>query len=153
MFARRPHIQKEVAVQVAVGRERAEEKLHPAGRSLDGRLRQVLLRTDRPRSGEFRVYPVRAPRSTYRVTNPRRNDRSLKKELFRKTRANRVFDDRLLFARVPAVVAGRLCDVHTRRAYLFFFKAFAETRAERRNSLGPAKLSRRILKRFPGPNT
>lgn len=54
VFARRSHIQEEVAVQVAVGRERLEEELHPAGRSVDGRVLQVLLRTDWQRSGEIR---------------------------------------------------------------------------------------------------
>lgn len=47
VFARRSHIQKAVAVQVAVRRQRPQEKLHPPSRSLDGRLRQILLRTDR----------------------------------------------------------------------------------------------------------
>lgn len=47
VFARRSHIQKEVAVQVAVGRERPEKELHPARRSVDGRIRQILLREDR----------------------------------------------------------------------------------------------------------
>lgn len=38
---------------MAVGRERAEEELHSAGRGVDGRLRQVLLRTDRQRPGKI----------------------------------------------------------------------------------------------------
>lgn len=52
VFARWSYIQEEIAVQVADGRQRFEEELHPSGRSVDGRLRQVLLRTDRQRSGK-----------------------------------------------------------------------------------------------------
>lgn len=47
VFARRSYIQKEIAVQVANRRQRFEEELHPSSRSVDGRLRQVLLRKDR----------------------------------------------------------------------------------------------------------
>lgn len=39
VFARGSHIPEEVAVQMAVGRERAEEELHSTGRGVDGRLR------------------------------------------------------------------------------------------------------------------
>lgn len=53
LFARRSHIQKAVAVQMAVGRERSQEELHPSSRSVDGRLFKVLLRTDRQRSGKI----------------------------------------------------------------------------------------------------
>lgn len=53
VFARWSYIPKEVAVQMAVGRERTEEELHPACRGVDGRLCQVLLRADWPRSGEY----------------------------------------------------------------------------------------------------
>lgn len=47
VFARRSHIQKEIAVQVADRRQRPEEELHPSSRSVDGRLRKVLLRAGR----------------------------------------------------------------------------------------------------------
>lgn len=53
VFARRSHIQKTIAVQVAVGRQRFEKEFHPTGRSVDGRLRKVLLRKDWQRSGEY----------------------------------------------------------------------------------------------------
>lgn len=39
VFARRSYIQKKIAVQVANGRQRFEEELHPSSRSVDGRLR------------------------------------------------------------------------------------------------------------------
>lgn len=53
---------------MAVGCERAKEELHSAGRGVDGRLRQVLLRTDRQRIGKaqripFLDFAVRSVRS------------------------------------------------------------------------------------------
>jgi hypothetical protein len=52
VFTRRSHIQKTIAVQVADRRQRIEKEFYPTGRGVDGRLRKVLLRTDRQRPGE-----------------------------------------------------------------------------------------------------
>jgi len=43
VFTRRSYIQKEIAVQVANRCQRFEKELYPSSRSVDGRLRQVLL--------------------------------------------------------------------------------------------------------------
>lgn len=45
VFACRSHIQKKIAIQVAIGRKRAEKELYSPCRSMDGRLRKILLRT------------------------------------------------------------------------------------------------------------
>lgn len=84
VFARRSHIPEEVSVQMAVGRERAEEELHPAGRGVDGRLRQVLLRADRTRSGEYGVSACLRFNAELRMENrySRKKYRFTKKKTF-----------------------------------------------------------------------
>lgn len=43
MFPRRSHLPQAIALQVEDRRQRAQEKLHPIGRGVDGRIRQILL--------------------------------------------------------------------------------------------------------------
>lgn len=43
LFTRRSHLQEEVALQVALRRQRPQAKFHPSGRGLARRVQEVLL--------------------------------------------------------------------------------------------------------------
>jgi hypothetical protein len=58
VFPRRSHLQEALALQVAQRRERAAEEFRSFGRSVVGRVRQVLLPEDRQRQRRLRGYQL-----------------------------------------------------------------------------------------------